>query len=93
MSGPMARMSGPTNPDLDLDFETRFGAEIDDLGGKIGWISWMEGGETWGYARSTRNQANPWIKINKTSSHQQITKHFGGYFCGEFSNLGRNQQN
>ena len=30
-----ARMSGPMIPDQDLDFETRFGAEIDDLGGKI----------------------------------------------------------
>ena len=29
------------------------GAEIDDFGGKIGCISWMVGGETWGDARST----------------------------------------
>ena len=28
-------MSGPTIPDRDLDFETRFGAEMDDFGGKI----------------------------------------------------------
>ena len=48
-----ARMSGPTIPDQDLDFETQFGAEIDDLGGKIDEISWMKLGETWGYARST----------------------------------------
>ena len=32
---PEARMSGPTIPDRDLDFETRFGAEMDDFGGKI----------------------------------------------------------
>ena len=57
-----------------------FGAEMDDFGGEIGWISWMESGETWGDARSTRNQANPWIKSNKTSSNQQITKKIGGYF-------------
>ena len=69
------------------------GAEIDDFGGKIGEISWMESGETWGYARSTRNQANPWIKINKTSSNQQITKKIGGYFWWGFSDLGRKQQN
>ena len=37
----------------------------------------MEGGETWGDARSTRNQANPCIKFNKTSSNQQITKKIG----------------
>ena len=30
-----ARMSGPTIPDRDLEFETRFGAEIDDFGAKI----------------------------------------------------------
>ena len=70
-----------------------FGAEMDDFGGKIVEISWMESGEIWGDARSTRNQANPWIKINKTSSNQQITKKFGGYFWWGFSDLGRNQQN
>ena len=39
-----------------------------DFGGKIRGNLWMKDGETWG------NQANPWIKINKTSSCQQITK-------------------
>ena len=29
------------------------GAEMDDFGDKIAEISWMEGGETWGDARST----------------------------------------
>ena len=85
-------MSGPTIPDRDLDFQTRFGAEIDDFKGKIGEISWMESGETWGKARSTQDTMNPRIKINKTSSNQQITKTIGGYFCGKFSNLGQNQQ-
>ena len=56
------------------------GAEIDDFGGKIAEISWMESGENWGKARSTSNKANPRIKFNKTSSNQQITKKFGGYF-------------
>ena len=56
------------------------GAEIDDFGGKIAEISWMETGENWGKARSTSNKANPRIKFNKTSSNQQITKKFGGYF-------------
>ena len=32
---PEARMSGPTIMDRDLDFETQFGAEMDDFGGKI----------------------------------------------------------
>ena len=68
-------------------------AEIDDFGGKIGEISWMESGENWGKARSNSNKANPWIKSNKTSSHQQITKKIGAIFGGDFSNLGRNQQN
>ena len=35
MSGQVARMSGPTIPDRDLDFETRFGAEMDDFKSKI----------------------------------------------------------
>ena len=51
---------------------------------KIDEISWMKDGETWGNARSTRNQANPWIKINKTSSNQQITKKIGAIFGGDF---------
>ena len=77
-------MSGPTIPDRDLDFETRFGAEIDDFGAKLG--DFVDG--KWrnlGNARSTQNQANPWIKINKTSSNQQITKKIGGYFWWGFS--------
>ena len=45
---------------------TNFWAEMGDFRGKIEEISWMEGGETWGEARSTQNQANPRIKINKT---------------------------
>ena len=44
----------------------------------------MESGETWGYARSTPNQANPWIKSNKTSSNQQITKKWGYFLWGIF---------
>ena len=44
----------------------------------------MEDGETWGDARSTRNQANPWIKINKTFLNQQITKKIGAIFGGVF---------
>ena len=69
------------------------GAEIDDFGGKIGEISWMESGENWGKARSTSNKANPRIKFNKTSSNQQITKKIGAIFGGDFRNWGRNQQN
>ena len=44
----------------------------------------MKDGETWGDARSTRNQANTWIKINKTISNQQITRKLG-YFLWGFS--------
>ena len=44
----------------------------------------MKDGETWGNARSTRNQANPWIKSNKTSSKQQITKKMGLFLVGIF---------
>ena len=57
-----------------------FWAEMDNFGVKIEEISWMKGGETCGEARSTRNTTNPWIKINKTSSNQQITKNNLGLF-------------
>ncbi len=67
--------------------------EISDFEVKFDGISWMESGENLGDARSTRNQENPWIKINKTSSNQQITKKFGAIFWWGFSDLGRKQQN
>jgi len=61
------------------------GAEIDDFGGKIGEISWMESGEKWGKARSTSNKANSRIKFNKTSSNEQITKKkLGLFLVGNF---------
>ena len=84
MSGSMARMSGPTIPDLVWGGNFRIGAEMDDSKGKIGEILWMEIGERWGKARSTCNTRNPWIKFNKTSSHQQITKKIGTIFVGQF---------
>ena len=68
------RSSGGSGSTRDANFRIRFWAEIGDFGVKVDEISWMKDGETWGNARSTRNQANPWIKINKTSSNQQITK-------------------
>ena len=40
----------------------------------------MEGGETWGDARSTCNKANPRIKINKTHKSQKNGGYFSGYF-------------
>jgi len=39
------------------------------------------------------NNTNPWTKSNKISTHQQITKKIGAIFGGEFSDLGRKQQN
>ena len=63
---------------------TNFWAEMGDFWGKIEEISWMEGGETWGDARSTRNQANPWMKINKTSSKPTNQKKIGAIFGGDF---------
>ena len=88
---PGLRAGCPGSKSEDELEELDFGAEIDDFGGKIGEISWMESGETWGDARSTRNQANPWIKINKTSSKPTNHKKKWGYFWWGFSNLGRNQ--
>ena len=51
MSGGRAGCPGSKSEDEleELDFE----AEIDDFGGKIGEILWMESGETWEDARST----------------------------------------
>ena len=74
------RSSGGSGSTRDLRSGTRFWTEFDDFGVKIDEISWMKDGETWGNARSTWNQANPWIKINKISSNQQITKFFLGLF-------------
>ena len=52
---------------------------------KLGRFRGWKGRKRWGKARSTCNQANPWIKINKTSSNQQITKKIWGYFWWAFS--------
>ena len=68
---------------------TKFWAEMDDFRGEIEEISWMEGGDTWGDARSTRNQENPWIKINKTSTKPTNHKKIWGYFWWGFSDLGK----
>ena len=51
MSG--GRAGCPSSKSEDELEELDFGAEIDDFGGKIGEISWLESGETWGKARST----------------------------------------
>ena len=68
-----------------------FRAREDQLGGRGGEvkirriraISWME---RWGKgeARSTQNKANPQIKSNKISTHQQITKKLGLFLWGIF---------
>ena len=87
--GPDVRGYGPDvrapNPRMNSG-NSILGAEIDDFGGKIAEVSWMQSGENWGKARSTSNKANPRIKFNKTSSHQQITKKIGAIFVGQFSN-------
>jgi len=70
----------PSESTRDASCGTRFWVEFWDFGGKIDEISWMKDGETWGNVRSTRNQANPWIKSNETSSNQQITKKILGLF-------------
>ena len=60
---------------------------------EIEWFGgWKRVGRV-GKARSTRNNTNPWTKSNKISTHKQITKKFGAIFGGEFSELGRKQQN
>ena len=58
------------------------------ISGKNRGIPLMELGEKLVGARSTSKTSNPQIKSNKTSSHQQITKKLGGYFCGDFLKLG-----
>ena len=94
--GPDVRGYGPDvrapNPRMNSR-NSILGAEIDDFAAKIAEILWMESGENWGKSRSTQDTTNPRIKINKTSSNQQITKKIGGYFWWGFLNLGRNQQN
>ena len=58
-----------------------------ESGGFRGWKWWGQGEK----ARSTQNNANPRIKSNKISTHQQITKKLGLFLWG-ISNLGQNQQ-
>ena len=67
------RSSGGSGSTRDASSGARFWAENGDFGVKIDEISWMERGETWGDARSTRNQAKPGIKSNKTSA--KVTNH------------------
>ena len=52
--------------------------------GKTETISWMKMEESKGNTRSTHNTTNPWIKINKTSSNQQIKKKLGLFLVGIF---------
>ena len=52
MSGLVGPDVRPPNPTMNLR-NSILVAEIDDFGGKIAEISWMEDGETWGNARST----------------------------------------
>ena len=66
-----ARMSSPTIPDRDLDLNTRFGAEIDDFGGKIDGISWMESGETWEILDPVETKQ---IHGSKSKKHHQTNK-------------------
>ena len=47
------RSSGGSGSTRDLRSGTRFWAEFDDFGVKIGRILWRKDGETWGNARST----------------------------------------
>jgi len=52
---------------------------------KFGRIGGWKSRERWGKARSTRCKADPRIKSNKTSSHQQITKkNWGLFLVGNF---------
>ena len=62
-----------------------FGGNWMISGQKIAEISWMEGGEKMGDARSTWNQANPHIKINKTSSKPTNHKKNWGYFWRKYA--------
>ena len=88
-----ARMSGPTIPDRDLDFETQFGAEIDDLGGKLdGFCGWKVGklGEKLDLLKTQRIHGSKSKKHHQTNKSQKI---LGAIFWWGFSNLGQNQQN
>ena len=101
MSGPVAgcpvrRMSGEFGRMSVLwigDGHDELHGKKGNSGAKFGRIGGWKSRERWGKARSTRCKADPWIKSNKTSSHQQITKKNWGYFWWGFSDLGRKQQN
>ena len=91
--GPDVRGYGPDvrapNPRMNSR-NSILGAEIDDFGGKIGEISWMESGEMLDPLETKQIHGSKSTKHHQTNKSQ---KKFGGYFWWGFSDLGRKQQN
>ena len=61
------------------------GAEMDDFGAKIGWISWMRRGETWGKLDPLETKQ---IHGSKSTKHHQTNKSQKNWWG--FSKLGKN---
>ena len=91
MSCPMARMSGPTIPDLNRDFQTRLWAEFDDFGGKIDGNSWMESGEIGDMLDPLETKQMHGSNSTKLRQTNKSQKKLEAIFGGDFRNLGRNQ--
>ena len=91
--GPDVRVYGPDvrapNPRMNSS-NSILGAEIDDFGGKIGEISWMEIGEKLDPQVTKQIHGSNSTKHHHTNKSQ---KKLGAIFVGQFSNLGQNQQN
>ena len=68
----------------DFSSGTRFWVESGNFGVKIEKISSMKSGETWGNARSTRNQANPWTKSTKHHHTNKSQKNLRLFLVGIF---------
>ena len=78
--GPVVRVLGENRA---RDEQHDFGEEEDGDVEIERICGWKRVGRV-GKARSTRGNTNPWIKSNKISTHQQITKEFGAIFGGDF---------
>ena len=77
-------MSGPTIPDRDLDFETRFGVEIDDFGAKFDGFC---GSKLWKLREMLDPLETKQIHGSKSTKHHQTNKSqkkLGQFLWGNF---------
>lgn len=85
----MSGLDGPDVRALDTGTNRMNTAWRGKIRAKFGGIGGWKLGEKGWEARSTENKANPRIRTNKISTHQQISKKKLGYFWWGIFELGR----